>query len=270
MASVFKRKGKGRWIIQYTDHTGRRRERSSRTTDHSVALRIGVELDARAAERRMGLVDPRADAFAEQDRRPICEHIADFESLLQARGRASSHVVATRRSIEREPRLALLHRHRAAPSLPCVNRRRRRLIQRLGTWLCLVLYVVTGPLIAGRETVLCVGPSGHLAVEIASDSPCSGCGIEGVTQPTVEVGALLVANDGPVCPCIDIPLVSEHKCPQSKPSHQSVPSESSTPTSLTTPIAADFTAECCSTRHVALLARLTPRPSHLRTVVFLV
>lgn len=101
MASVFKRKGKGRWIIQYTDYTGRRRERSSRTTDHIVALRIGAELDARVAERRMGLVDPRADAFAEQDRRPICEHIADFESLLQARGRAASHVVATRRSIER-------------------------------------------------------------------------------------------------------------------------------------------------------------------------
>lgn len=169
-----------------------------------------------------------------------------------------------------EPRFALLHRHRAAPSLPRVNRRHRRLIQRLGTWLCLVVYVLTGPLIAGRETVLCVGPSGHLAVEIGSDSPCTGCGIEGVLQPTVEVGALLVANDGAVCPCIDIPLVSEHKCPQSKPSHQPVPTESSVPTSTTTPIAADFTADRSSAKHVALLARLTPRPSHLRTVVFLV
>lgn len=101
MASVFKRKGKGRWIIQYTDHASRRRERSSRTTDYSVALRVGAELEARAAERRMGVIDPRADAFAEQDRRPIGEHIADFESLLQARGRAASHVLETRRSIER-------------------------------------------------------------------------------------------------------------------------------------------------------------------------
>lgn len=101
MASVFKKKGKGRWIIQYTDYSGRRREQSSRTTDHGVALRIGAEIDARAAERRTALVDPRTDAFADQELRPICEHIADFATLLEARGRAARHIFDTRRSIER-------------------------------------------------------------------------------------------------------------------------------------------------------------------------
>ena len=71
MASVFKRKGKGSWIISWFDHTGRRRTRSSRTTDRRAADRIAKELDAQAALRREGVVDPLQDSYAEAARRPL-------------------------------------------------------------------------------------------------------------------------------------------------------------------------------------------------------
>ena len=40
MASIFKRNGRGPWHIAYFDHTGKRRERSARTTCKATADRI--------------------------------------------------------------------------------------------------------------------------------------------------------------------------------------------------------------------------------------
>jgi hypothetical protein len=43
MASLFKRKGDRAWIISWFDGQGRRRERSSRTTDRRAAERIAAK-----------------------------------------------------------------------------------------------------------------------------------------------------------------------------------------------------------------------------------
>ena len=61
MASIFKKNGKGSYIIAYFDHTGHRREKSSRTTDHATAARIANKLEAGTALRREGVVDLRQD-----------------------------------------------------------------------------------------------------------------------------------------------------------------------------------------------------------------
>jgi len=88
MASVFRRKGSGPWLIQFFDQHGRRREKSSRTTDRRAAERIASKLEADVALRREGVVDPRQDRFAEENRKPLAQHIREY--LQHCRGRGVS------------------------------------------------------------------------------------------------------------------------------------------------------------------------------------
>ena len=101
MASIFKRKGKGSWIIFWFDHEGRRREKSSRTTDKRAAERIAAKLEGDAALRRNGVVDPRADDFASAERRSLQEHLADFHAWLLAKGNTPKHANLARTHIAR-------------------------------------------------------------------------------------------------------------------------------------------------------------------------
>jgi integrase len=78
MASVFKKGRKGPWIIKYYDALGRRRERSSRTTDKRAAMRIAAQLESGVALRRDGVIDPRMDQMAEENARPVREHVSAY------------------------------------------------------------------------------------------------------------------------------------------------------------------------------------------------
>jgi len=50
MSSVFKRKNSPNWIASWFDHSGRRIEKSTRTTDHKLAERLAqVTVRARTA-----------------------------------------------------------------------------------------------------------------------------------------------------------------------------------------------------------------------------
>jgi integrase len=100
VASVFKPKGKTKYVILYTDESGRRRKKIG-TTDKGVTQRIARELENRVALRREGLIDPAAERFASQDRTPIREHLDDFISTLTARQRNAKHVRSTRTYVER-------------------------------------------------------------------------------------------------------------------------------------------------------------------------
>jgi len=71
MASVFKRDNSKCWQISWFDHTGARRQKSARTTDYAAATRIANKLDAEAALKRDGVVDPRIDDIAKQAARGI-------------------------------------------------------------------------------------------------------------------------------------------------------------------------------------------------------
>lgn len=101
MASIYKKRGRARWTIAYIDHDGTRREKSSGTVDHRVAERIANDIEARVAERRSGLIDPRMEAAANDARRPIDEHVKAYEAVLRARGRTASHVATTGQLIRR-------------------------------------------------------------------------------------------------------------------------------------------------------------------------
>ena len=84
--TLFKRNGRGSWLARWSGHDGRRCEKSTRTTDAAAAQRILNKLVADTALRREGVIDPQAEATAQQARRPIGEHLADFRRSLVAQG----------------------------------------------------------------------------------------------------------------------------------------------------------------------------------------
>ena len=98
MATVFKRRGKGPWLIQYFDGSGKRRECSSRTTDRKTADRVAAKLEADVALERAGVVDPRQAKLATENRRPLSEHIAAYFEYLEGVGRAA-HTMGDKRYV---------------------------------------------------------------------------------------------------------------------------------------------------------------------------
>src|SRR5262249_55301102 len=90
MASVFKPAGSKKYVILYTDESGRRRKKSG-TADKAVTQRIARELENRAALRREGLIDPAAESLANHQARPLCDHLNEFEANLRARDNTAHH-----------------------------------------------------------------------------------------------------------------------------------------------------------------------------------
>ena len=104
MASVFKRGGKGNrggaYQISWVDHTGKRSTKSSRTTDKAAAERIVGKLEADAALRREGVIDPTLAAISKESQRTVESHLADFRANLKSRQNTPKHVRMTCRHIE--------------------------------------------------------------------------------------------------------------------------------------------------------------------------
>src|ERR1043165_5215873 len=99
MATVFKRKGRKSWIIQFFDFDGRRVERSSRTTDKRKAQRLADHYQSEAMLRREGVVDPAAEDAARTARQAIAEWVERFESKLRAEKRTEGHICDTLNAI---------------------------------------------------------------------------------------------------------------------------------------------------------------------------
>ena len=97
MASIFKRSPEGSWLVSYFDHTGRRRNRSTRTTDYRAAQRIAAKLEADAALRREGVIDVQTERLCEADRVPLKSHVADYLTHMERAGRSAQHVADARR-----------------------------------------------------------------------------------------------------------------------------------------------------------------------------
>jgi integrase len=89
----------GAWIATYRDHTGKRREHSTRTTDRQAAERILTKLVADDALRRDGVIDPRDDRFAKEGRRPFAEHVAAYIAHCERIGLAAEHIASKERHL---------------------------------------------------------------------------------------------------------------------------------------------------------------------------
>ncbi len=94
MASIFKHGDRGKYVIEYRDHSGKVRRKSSGTTDRRAALLIAGKLETDAALRRKGVIDPYQDQFQSQNEKPLEQHIADFEAHLLHADRSPKHVAS--------------------------------------------------------------------------------------------------------------------------------------------------------------------------------
>jgi len=91
MASIYKKKGRKKWIIEYFDHEGRRR-RVTGFTDRQATVRHAAQLEHEADLRRRGVIDPRQEHLAANQKRQLIEHLRDFENHLEAKGSTTKHV----------------------------------------------------------------------------------------------------------------------------------------------------------------------------------
>jgi len=104
MASVFKRKGKGKWLISYKDGDGKPRVKTG-CMDKDATQRIANKLEADAALRMEGVIDPTQDRLAQFRRIPLTDHLDGteksdgtrkpdgFKAYLEAKGNTAKHVM---------------------------------------------------------------------------------------------------------------------------------------------------------------------------------
>jgi len=93
--TLYKRRGRGVYVMRWTDHNGKRREASSKTTDKTTAERLLSKRIADAALRRDGVVDASMDRVIQERSRPILDHLDDFEANMAARRGTAKHVKGT-------------------------------------------------------------------------------------------------------------------------------------------------------------------------------
>ncbi len=101
MATVYKRPGRANWIIEYFDSSGRRRERSARTTDKRAAERIARQLETQVALERDGGADPQAARTRAQEREAIAVHVEAYLAFCTQAGQADKNVVEKKRHLRR-------------------------------------------------------------------------------------------------------------------------------------------------------------------------
>jgi len=105
--TLFRRDLKGSWIARWFDHSGRRREASTHTTDKAAAERILAKRVADAAIRRDGVIDAAQDRYIEQSRRTLAEHFAEYDECLRVRiGRKTGFAATPRHRSQRQQHLA--------------------------------------------------------------------------------------------------------------------------------------------------------------------
>lgn len=96
MASIYQRKnGKGSpWYVKYRDHRGRQVQRKL-ATDKAASRQMAAQIETDVARRKLGHVDEHAERFAAEAKRPLGEHIADFQTYLRSKGNTEKHVSRT-------------------------------------------------------------------------------------------------------------------------------------------------------------------------------
>ena len=90
--SLFKRPPGRPWIASWFDHNGKRRERSTRTTDRRASERILAKQVADEALRRDGIIDSRKDRFSDDNRKHFVEQIRAYIGHCRHAGHAPRHV----------------------------------------------------------------------------------------------------------------------------------------------------------------------------------
>lgn len=105
MASIYKRgRDSGNKLapywITYIDAAGKKKTRRG-FTDKGLTEQLAKQLENEARRRSSGLIDPLEDELAAQRRRPIAEHVEEFETHLVTKATTPKHVKLTMTRIRR-------------------------------------------------------------------------------------------------------------------------------------------------------------------------
>lgn len=110
MASVYKKsRDKKRpgasWYIAYTDEHGKRINVKG-CPDKSATETMARKIESEADLRRRGIIDPRSDAYATHEARPLAGHLADWHAFLIGKGSTETHANLSRNRVARLIELA--------------------------------------------------------------------------------------------------------------------------------------------------------------------
>jgi hypothetical protein len=94
MASIYKPAGRTKYIIEFRDENGRRRRKNG-ATDKAVSERMAHDIEDKVALRNQGLIDPAAEAYRDNEVKPLAQHIADWQADLIAKGNTPKHAEHT-------------------------------------------------------------------------------------------------------------------------------------------------------------------------------
>jgi integrase len=75
MATMFKRGGKGPWLIRWRNSSGRLQELSLGRADKATARTVKQEMEQRLVLEKQGLIDPRREHFRGENAKPIQAHV---------------------------------------------------------------------------------------------------------------------------------------------------------------------------------------------------
>ena len=79
-------------MAEYTDHRGKRIQRSTKTKDKKTAGQILAHWETQAARRSSGLIDHTKERLNVQANRPLTEHVTEWIDSLKAVGRSADYV----------------------------------------------------------------------------------------------------------------------------------------------------------------------------------
>jgi len=110
MASIYRRKKGGTFYVTYFVRPGQRRTVKG-SKDRAATEALARKLESDAMLRAHGVIDPKADRYAEADRKPlvvrdgsghvVSGHVAEFHESLLAKGNTAKHAHMTRQRATR-------------------------------------------------------------------------------------------------------------------------------------------------------------------------
>lgn len=100
MASIFKPKGKTKYVILYYDETGRRRKKTG-AADKQTTERIARSLESRVALLKEGVIDAGTEARRDHEAKPLRDHIDAWEADMRAKGRSPDYIAIASNRVRR-------------------------------------------------------------------------------------------------------------------------------------------------------------------------
>jgi integrase len=91
MATMYYRKDRKCYEVQWTDAAGKKHKRNG-SADKAVARRLKARIEREEFERRAGLRDAEQEGYAAHASRPLAAHLADWRAAMLAAGTTVKHV----------------------------------------------------------------------------------------------------------------------------------------------------------------------------------